>query len=92
MRRVITARGPHQEDNSALPHSEALQSEFTVALARVFHRDHWVIEDRFQGCKIDLVLPEVLPALLLVPSDHEQNVDAFCVRVKQIVDTEKWAG
>jgi hypothetical protein len=37
MRGVITARGPDQEDNSALPHAQALQPQFTVAFARIFH-------------------------------------------------------
>jgi hypothetical protein len=56
VRGVITARGPDQEDNFALPHAQALQPKFTVAFAIIFHRDHRVIEDGFQFRKINLVM------------------------------------
>ena len=77
MRGVVTARRPDQEDNSALPHAQALQALFTVAFAVVFHRDHREIEDGLEIGKIHLVLAQVLPTLRLVPGDHGQNVVAF---------------
>ncbi len=77
MRGVFTARGPNQEDDSALPHAQALQPELTVVFAIVFHRDHRVVESGFQVSKVDPVLTEVLPALRLVPGDHAQTVYAF---------------
>jgi hypothetical protein len=77
MSSVITARSPNQEDNSALPHAQALEAQFTVAFAIVFHRDHRVVEDGFQASKIYLVLPEILPSLRLVPSDHRS--DCICI-------------
>ena len=86
MRAVISAWGPDQEDDSGLPHAQALQSEFTVSFAIIFHCDHRIVEDRFQASKINLVLPEVLFSLRLVPSDHLQNVYAFCASVNQYVD------
>ncbi len=55
MRGVIIVRGPDQEDDSALPHAQALQPEFTVVFAIVFHRDHWVVENGLQLSKINLV-------------------------------------
>ncbi len=86
MRGVVTSRSPDQEDDSTHPHSEALQPQFTVDLSRVFHRDHRVVEDRFQIGKINLVLLEVRSTLWLVPGDHAQTVYAFCGLVKQTVD------
>ena len=86
MRGVITARSPDQEDSSALPHAQALKAQFTVAFAIVFHRDHRVVEDGLQVSKINLVLPEVLPSLRLVPGDHWQSVYGFYSTIKQTVD------
>ena len=77
MRGVITTRGPDQEDDSALPHAQALQPKFTVAFAIVFHRDHRVVENGFQLSKINLVLADVFPSFRLVPSDHAQTVYAI---------------
>ena len=88
MRGVVTSRCPDQEDDSTLRHAEALQPHFTVALARVFHRDHREVKDGFQSSKIDLVLPEILPTLWLVPGDRAQTVYAFCNLAKQTVDAE----
>jgi hypothetical protein len=70
MRGVITAWGPDQEDDFALPHSQASQPKFTIAFAIVFCRDHRVVENGFQLRKINLVLPDIFPSLRLVPSDH----------------------
>jgi len=88
MRGVVTSRSPDQEDDSTHPHSEALQPQFTVGLSKVFHRDHRVVENRFQIGKIDLVLLEVGSTFWLVPGDHAQTVYAFCRAVKQTVDAE----
>jgi hypothetical protein len=86
MRDVVIALGPDQEDDSALPHTQALQPEFTVAFAIVFHRDHRVVENGFQSGKINLMLANTLPSLRLIPSDHAQNVDAFRRSINQTVD------
>jgi len=37
MRGLVTARSPHQEDDSALPHAQALYPELTLAFAGIFH-------------------------------------------------------
>ena len=37
MRGVVASRGPYQEDNPTLPHSQTLQSELSVAFAIIFH-------------------------------------------------------
>lgn len=76
MRGVITARGPDQKDNPAAPHAQALQPEFTIALAIIFHRDHRVVENRFKRSQINLVLADVTASLRLVPRDHVQTVYA----------------
>ena len=85
MRGVFTTRCPDQEDHPPLPHAKALQPQLAVALARVFHRDHRVVEERFQIRKIDLVLANVLQTLWFVPGDQAQNVYAVCCLVKQTV-------
>ena len=88
MRGVVTSRSPDQEDDATHPHSEALQPQFTVDLSRVFHRDHRVVENRFQIGKIDLVLLKVGSTFSLVPGDHAPTVYAFRRTVKQTVDAE----
>ena len=86
MRGVVTARCPDQEDNTTLPHAKALQPKFAVAFASIFHRDHRVVEDRFQVRKINLVLADIFPSLRLAPGDHAQTVYGFYGSVNQIVD------
>lgn len=86
MRGVVTARCPDQEDNTTLPHAKALQPKFAVAFASIFHRDHRVVEDRFQVRKINLVLADIFPSLRLVPGDHAQTVYAFYESFSELVD------
>ena len=71
MRGFVAARRPDKEDNPSAPHAKAMKPHFAVAFPVIFHRDHRKIENRLELCEIDLVLPEVLAALRLVPGDQQ---------------------
>ena len=86
MRGIIPARCPNKKDNSFAPHTEALQPHFAVVLTIVLHRNHREIENRLKICEIDAVFSEIDTALRLLPSDHEQNVDAKYSSVKRNID------
>jgi hypothetical protein len=61
VRGFVAARSPHQKDDPPLPHAQALQPEFAVALASIFHGDHGVIEN-------GLEISQVKPVLFDVPA------------------------
>jgi len=85
VRSVITARCPDQEDDPSSEHPEALKAQLSVSFTVVIQRDHRELEDWLQFAQVDFVLPEVRPALRLVPGDHEQIVGAICIAIKLIV-------
>lgn len=64
------ALGPHQKDDPPAPHGQALQPQFTVGLAIIFHRDHREIEGTFTLGEIDVVLVEIERPLGIVSGDH----------------------
>ena len=80
---VIAARSPHQKDNFALPHAQALHPELAVALAIIFHGNHRLIENGFESSLVKPVLFDVLAPLCFVPRDHRQNVYAIWWLVKR---------
>ena len=64
MRGFIAARRPDKKDDPSAPHAKALKPHFAVAFRSSS------TENRLELCEIDLVFPEVLAALRLVPGDN----------------------
>jgi hypothetical protein len=52
VRGVISAWCPHKKDDPSAQRAEALEPQFAIALAFVFHRDHGRVEDGLEFCKV----------------------------------------
>lgn len=66
----VIALGPHQKDDPTTPHGQALQPQFTVGVAIIFHHDHREIEGTFKLGEINVVLVEIERSLGFVPGDN----------------------
>ena len=70
-------------DDTAVQHSQKVDSHFSVGNAVVFLRDDRSIEDNFAADKVELVVLEVEEALRFVPGHHTLSVSTKSNEVKR---------